>query len=617
MWRTARMAWVDILMDRRSIANVIGLLAASQTFEMQPAPEGKECAVSGQQKAGLLRLHADIRNYQAYLPEAGRLEGGGSQMSVSLDQALPLIRRSIKSWIEHIHPLTEKSKILDTQLLEWRFLAHCLKHISHYISDNSLSLEPFSKSTRHKPFIGIGTASGLISLQENSKVLLQSFPLPVKKYASEEPDTVFVGLMPIKDSAALERSLRVTGAQFAKIPAELSGSPQQALRLLQRNMQSWQAQLDTLKSEIDQYSAVDQIVLWNGQLQRWLWLSEVMNQAWCDQRFVQICGWVPEQKLEVLETALQDSASPYLLRKEEPEEHGEPPVLLNNSAWLKPFEYFVRGFGVPRMNQIDPTPMLGLATPIMFGFMFGDVGQGLVLVLLGYALKNRLPILALLIPAGISAVIFGFLHGTIFCYEGLITPLWLHPLDYPLTIMSAALLFGAFMLLSSMVLGGVQAWWERRTATWLARQLPLICLGLALPALFWNTALSGSLAMSALLIAVVFSFRQAGPTGALLAIFKLLEDGVQLAINMLSFIRMGAFTLAHCGLSSAVMVLTTIPDNAVLQSMIFVLGNVLVIALEGLVVSIQTTRLVMFEFFRRFMEGAGRPFKPLTESVTP
>jgi V/A-type H+-transporting ATPase subunit I len=273
----------------------------------------------------------------------------------------------------------------------------------------------------------------------------------------------------------------------------------------------------------------------------------------------------------------------------------------------------VRGVGVPRANEIDPTPILALTTPIMFGFMFGDIGQGAVLVLLGYILKNRLPILNLLIPAGIASIFFGFMHGTVFCNEALIRPLWLHPLDHPLVIMSVALLFGGFMLLISLVLAGIQAYWQQSTATWVATQLPLIGLGMALLALFWNPKLSGMLLVAALLISVVSALRKTGPAGAVVAILKLLEDAMQLAINMLSFIRLGAFTLAHCGLSTAVMVLTAIPDSIVLQFLIFVLGNILIIALEGLVVSIQTTRLVMFEFFRRFMEGAGRPFKPLTD----
>lgn len=290
-------------------------------------------------------------------------------------------------------------------------------------------------------------------------------------------------------------------------------------------------------------------------------------------------------------------------------------MLLDNHKWLKPFENFVRGFGVPRPNEIDPTPLLGLVIPFMFGYMFGDVGQGLILALLGYLLRVRMPILALFVPAGVSAMVFGFLYGSVFSYEGLIPPLWIHPMHEPLTVMGLALAFGALMLIFSIVLSGIQSHWDGCMDKWVAEKLPLLVLAFALPALFWNTLVGGGLVVIAVLISLLAAWQQSGRKGALFGVLKLLEEGIQLAMNMLSFIRLGAFTLAHGGLSAAVMVLTMMPDNILLRLLIFVAGNALVIALEGLVVSIQTTRLVMFEFFRRFLEGSGRPFNPLTDPV--
>jgi V/A-type H+-transporting ATPase subunit I len=148
---------------------------------------------------------------------------------------------------------------------------------------------------------------------------------------------------------------------------------------------------------------------------------------------------------------------------------------------------------------------------------------------------------------------------------------------------------------------------------WLTEKLPLLVLAVAIPVLFLHPAAGLTLMLMALLITVLTAGKQSGYKGALTGVLKLVEDGIQLAMNMLSFIRLGAFTLAHGGLSAAVMVLTMMPDNLLLRLLIFVAGNALVIALEGLVVSIQTTRLVMFEFFRRFLQGTGRPFKPLTD----
>ena len=86
---------------------------------------------------------------------------------------------------------------------------------------------------------------------------------------------------------------------------------------------------------------------------------------------------------------------------------------------------------------------------------------------------------------------------------------------------------------------------------------------------------------------------------------------MQILVNTLSFARVGAFALAHSALSAAVVTMAEASGSVVGGLLIMILGNLLIIALEGLVVAIQTTRLVLFEFFNRFLRGTGRIFRPL------
>jgi V/A-type H+/Na+-transporting ATPase subunit I len=97
----------------------------------------------------------------------------------------------------------------------------------------------------------------------------------------------------------------------------------------------------------------------------------------------------------------------------------------------------------------------------------------------------------------------------------------------------------------------------------------------------------------------------------LAALGHLIETGFQILINTLSFLRVGAFALAHAGLSSAVVALSQTAGGLFGEWTVLIVGNVLILAIEGLVVSIQTTRLVLFEFFVRFLSGTGRSFAPL------
>lgn len=85
----------------------------------------------------------------------------------------------------------------------------------------------------------------------------------------------------------------------------------------------------------------------------------------------------------------------------------------------------------------------------------------------------------------------------------------------------------------------------------------------------------------------------------------------QLIINTISFVRVGAFALAHAGLSSALIAISDSTSSIWSTALILVIGNAFIIVLEGLVVGIQTTRLVLFEFFVRFLTATGRQFQPL------
>ena len=112
--------------------------------------------------------------------------------------------------------------------------------------------------------------------------------------------------------------------------------------------------------------------------------------------------------------------------------------------------------------------------------------------------------------------------------------------------------------------------------------------------------------------AFVFKYLDANlEDGLAAALGELLERTLQLAVNTLSFARVGAFALAHAGLSSAVIALAGIAGHGLGGLLVLILGNLVILILEAMVVSIQTTRLVLFEFFTRFLTGAGRVFRPL------
>jgi V/A-type H+-transporting ATPase subunit I len=173
---------------------------------------------------------------------------------------------------------------------------------------------------------------------------------------------------------------------------------------------------------------------------------------------------------------------------------------------------------------------------------------------------------------------------------------------------------GVVILLIGLLVNGVQQFWQGALRQWLSIDAAVIVMylgligsmiepivGLVVPiGVVWY--LTGNILLT-----------QESYSAALgHAIGQLLESVLQLLINTISFIRVGAFALAHAGLSLAVIIMSNITDNIFFSILVLIIGNLVILILEGLVVSIQTTRLVLFEFFIRFLKGTGRMFHPLT-----
>jgi len=295
------------------------------------------------------------------------------------------------------------------------------------------------------------------------------------------------------------------------------------------------------------------------------------------------------------------------------------PVVLRNPAWARPFEIFARLLGMPGAGEADPSRVVAIIAPLMFGYMFGDVGQGALLIVAGFALRRRFPALAVLIPGGVAAMFFGFLFGSVLTSEQILTPIWLRPIEQPLQALGASLAFGVFVVLLGLSLDATQQHWSGQGRRWWATRagLMLCYLGIALAPF----DLRGLWAVPAGLVwhwsgsALLSTAQRVAELGR--AVGESIETLLQLLVNTLSFVRVGAFALAHAGLSTVVNDLAQGFDSKPLYWLALVAGNLLIMTIEGLVVGIQTTRLVLFEFFIRFLRATGRPFLPLSAPVAP
>ena len=339
-----------------------------------------------------------------------------------------------------------------------------------------------------------------------------------------------------------------------------------------------------------------------------------------------LSGWVPKRQLDALRETLDARFhGRYWLDLSEPSprEIAEVPSLMRYPGWLRPFVPLVKSYGVPRYGELDPALPFALTYLLLFGAMFGDVGHGAAILLLSVAFARRLGRMAWVgIAAGAVSMLFGLLYGSIFGYENIVEPLWLSPLHDPIRVLTIAVAFGVgfivFTLLANAYNKGVaghasEALFDSAGLAGLAFYLGAVGVLASWAGVLDAARPAAMLAGLGLVVVAAYKWHEARAAlgeRILVTLIETLETAINLFSNTLSFMRVAAFSLNHVALALAVFTLAHGLD-AVGHGVTVVLGNIVIIGLEGGIVAIQALRLMYFEGFSRFFSGDGRAFVPL------
>jgi len=356
-------------------------------------------------------------------------------------------------------------------------------------------------------------------------------------------------------------------------------------------------------------------------------------------------GWISEENEKEFKKLISNKYSQVLYSSQEIEnaEEEDPPTIIENPKWINSFSSLVKLYGLPKYGEIDPSVFFALSYILLFGIMFGDLGQGLVLVLLGFAIyKNKIKFIKnqdisyILISLGSSSMLFGTFYGSLFGMEDLIPALVIRPMDNIMFWLGFTVMIGIFLLITSMIFNLFNSFKNKDYAEALFSDsglsgliLYLFMLSnlafyglqnrLLIPASFSAVIVISLLLLiffkeplGNLLIGKKFSIDQKISEYLLESIFELFDTVLGYLSNTLSFLRVGAFTLNHAGLSMAVIILSQMMSNNAGSLLILIAGNIVIMVLEGVVVGIQILRLEFFEIFSKFYSGSGREFNPLS-----
>ncbi len=339
-----------------------------------------------------------------------------------------------------------------------------------------------------------------------------------------------------------------------------------------------------------------------------------------------LSGWIPRRDVESLRELLEARFhGRYLLTVSapDPREAAKVPSLVSYPGWLQPFVPLVKSYGVPRYGEFDPTLPFAFTYLLLFGAMFGDIGHGGVILLLAAALYKRLGKTAWVgIAAGAVSMLFGLLYGSIFGYEDIIEPVWLSPLHHPNQMLILAVSFGVGFIILTLLVNTRNRLIAGHTMEALFDSTGLAGLMFYLGAVGGVASMAGmadlatpSWMIAILGICIVAGFKWAETHAglgerALVTSIETLETGINLFANTLSFMRVAAFSLNHVALALAIFTLANGMGTAG-HWLTIVLGNVVIIVLEGGIVAIQALRLMYYEGFSRFFSGDGTEFVPL------
>ena len=368
-----------------------------------------------------------------------------------------------------------------------------------------------------------------------------------------------------------------------------------------------------------------------------------------DTVFFILCGWMTREDAERFEKEIEGDADVFCMVEDGKNESLEnrfrkPPTKLKNPRIFKPFEMFIRMYGLPNYQEFDPTIFVAVTYSIIFGAMFGDVGQGLCLFIGGMLLYKfkKLNLAAIVGSCGIFSTIFGFCFGSVFGFEDVIEPLWLRPTEAMTTLPFIGNLNTVFVVAVALGMGLVILMMVFHIINSLrAKQLG--------EALFDTNGVAGLVFYGAVAaVVVLYMTGNALPAGIVLVVMfvvpllviackepltnklnkkkELIEGGKGMFVvqaffemfevllsyfsNTLSFVRIGAFAVSHAAMMQVVMMLAGAENGGTPNIIVVIIGNLIVLGMEGLIVGIQGLRLQYYEFFSRFYKGDGREFKP-------
>ena len=478
-------------------------------------------------------------------------------------------------------------------------------------------------------------------------------------FAFDHDDDFYWGVYfaPVSKITVIDDIFKSLYFERIRVPDYVHNTPEEAIAGLEKKIAEYKARLKELHAEISGIKESEA-----ETLNRCFTVLKAASDVYSLRKYVAsvnnrfyLEGFVPasEEKrfseamdsLETVSCIFQpDDANPTLT----------PPTRLKNSRFAKPFQMFVEMYGTPGYRDFDPTLLVSITYTLIFGIMFGDLGQGFVIALIGGILAawKKMDFGRIMLRLGISSMVFGFAYGSVFGLEHLLDPVFraMGFAEKPIEVFDSnttnMLLIGAIgvgvcaiaiAMIINIYLGFKyrnieKAVFSQNGIAGLTVYLGAV-IAAALLMLFNVNVLNPAFIIIVIVIPLLCIFFKEPLTklcqkhknikpedgiGSFIMenFFELFEYVLSYVSNTMSFLRVGGFILSHAGMMTVVLSLSEMMSGAG-SVVVLIFGNIFVMCLEGLIVGIQVLRLEFYEIFSRFYTGDGKPYQPAAISYKP
>ena len=640
MFRPEKMTRVDVMVlqsDLGAAVTALGRLGCAHLVAARSRESGKMLeAMDIEERRETAR--ALMARIAALRDRLGLKPSPGEESSRPLSAGM--VKKDTDDWEKNIGgALDEREEAMET-LADLRQQEKDLKLLS------TLPVEAFVPERQSFITIRVGW---LTPAQADELARKANFAIivPVEKLQDKE---LVAAIVPRKKRFALQTILESLGFVPHSAPDTKGLDPATAL---QKNMETQSAltrRIDELNAKISKFaeSAREQINSFIYWLRSEISVCDALEQFGKTRLTCIAAGWVPTADTPRLREKLVEATEGRAVIEMRPVPYhdtscGTIPVKARLNAFFKPFRVLVANYGLPTYDEIEPTMFVAISFLIMFGIMFGDLGQGAILVACGIFLRRRArkewarDFGFVLAAAGISAMFFGaVIYGSFFGREGILPTvpgmtmelLGGGSANIP-RLFAVAVLTGIALISIGIMLNIINNYHRRGFYKGTLDKFGLVGL-----AFYWGTLailLFNSKSLPVIIAAVVLPLallllaeplrhlisKRKGEHEESLAMSVIesavdtMETVIVYLANTMSFLRLAGFALAHAGLSLAMWTMfDALRSVPLVPWAIVILGNVLVIALEGLVAGIQSIRLEYYEFFGKFFRGEGKAFEP-------